>query len=467
MRRNKKDLPILQDLLIVDAGAEGMAVGRHDMLVVFVPFAVPGDIVDVKLTKKKKTYAEGKIIKINKLSPLRTQPPCSHFGLCGGCRWQNMRYDIQLAFKQKLVNDSLQRLGGFDFPEPKPIIGSKDIFHYRNKVEFTFSNRKWLIHPADHVEEKEMNGLGFHLPGMFDRILDVDTCYLFESPANEMRNRLRDFCQEQDFTFYNPRTHLGFLRNFIIRLASTGDLMLIMIFGYDSPDDIDKTMQFLKQTFPQISSLQYVINTKKNDTITDLECIVYSGLPYITEKMNDLVFRVGPLSFFQTNSAQALILYQTALDMARLVGDELVYDLYTGTGTIANFIAHKAAHVIGIEYVEAAVADAKINSEINGIHNTSFYAGDMAKILTTEFILENGRPDVVITDPPRAGMHASVVSQIEEARPGKIVYISCNPATQARDIALLEQTYKVTAVQPVDMFPHTQHVENIVLLELK
>lgn len=465
--RRKQELPILENLLITDAGAEGKAVARYENLVVFVSYGVPGDRVDVKLTKKKKTYAEGRILNIVEYSPLRTFPPCKHFGLCGGCRWQNMRYEVQLAYKQKQVKDNLQRLGGFDFPEPTAIVGADKIFHYRNKVEFTFSNRKWLTQPGEMVEEAEMNGLGFHLPGMFDRILDIDACYLFEAPANEIRNSLRDFSKKRGFTFYNPRLHDGFMRNLIIRSASTGDLMIIMIFGHDNVEDIRDTMEFLKTSFPQITSLQYVINTKLNDSISDLKCIVYHGLPYITETLSDLSFRIGPLSFFQTNTEQALKLYELTRQFAKLTGNELVYDLYTGTGTIANYVAKQAGHVVGIEYIESAVEDARINSGINGIQNTSFFAGDMAKILTPDFIAENGKPDVIITDPPRAGMHPAVVSQIEMTRPARIVYVSCNPSTQARDIALLDGSYKVTAVQPVDMFPHTQHVENIVLLELR
>ncbi|MCF8364670.1 MAG: 23S rRNA (uracil(1939)-C(5))-methyltransferase RlmD [Bacteroidales bacterium] len=458
-------LPVFENVEILDAGSEGKAVARIDNYVVFVPFVVPGDIIDIRVVKRKKRYLEGKAIKLHKASPLRIEARCEHFGLCGGCKWQNLEYSDQLKFKQKQVVDNFERIGKLEIPEILPIKGSEKQYYYRNKLEFTFSNRRWLNDEELAREEAvEMNGLGFHLPGMFDRIIDVKNCYLQEEPSNSIRNELNRFAREQDYSFYDNRNHSGFLRNVIIRNSTLGDLMVIMIFGKDNPSEIEKVLHFLNEKFPEITSLNYVINTKQNDSINDLEVILFSGKKYIVEKMEDLEFRVGPLSFYQTNSEQAYELYKTARDFADLKGHEIVYDLYCGTGTIANFIAKKVRHVVGIEYVDSAISDASENSAINGHKNTSFFAGDMAKVLAPQFFEKNGMPDVVITDPPRAGMHPKVIDQLLSAAPEKIVYVSCNPATQARDIALLAEKYTLMKIQPVDMFPQTHHVENVSLL---
>lgn len=461
-------LPVFENIEILDAGSEGKAVARIDNYVIFVPYVVPGDIIDIRVVKRKKRYLEGKAIKLHKASPLRIEPRCEHFGLCGGCKWQNLDYSDQLKFKQKQVVDNFERIGKLEIPELIPIKGSAKQYFYRNKLEFTFSNRKWLNEDELAMEESvDMNGLGFHLPGMFDRIIDVKNCYLQDEPSNSIRLALNQFAQEQNYTYYDSRNHSGFLRNVIIRNSSRGDLMVIMIFGKDDQKEVEKVLGFLKEKFPEITSLNYVINNKQNDSINDLTVNLYNGKPYIVEKMEDLEFRVGPLSFYQTNSDQAYELYKIARDFAGLKGNETVYDLYCGTGTIANFIAKQAKHVVGIEYVESAISDAYENSAINGHKNTSFFAGDMAKVLNQEFFEKNGMPDVVITDPPRAGMHPKVIDQLLLAAPEKIVYVSCNPATQARDIALLADKYTLKKIQPVDMFPQTHHVENVSLLVRK
>lgn len=466
MRR--KELPLLEKVEITDAGTEGNAVGRVDDMVVFVPYVVPGDVVDVKVFNRKKTFMEGRAVHLHKASEKRTDALCSHFGLCGGCKWQNMQYSAQLEFKQKQVYDAMSRIGKFQVPQIEPIIPSENVFHYRNKLEFTFCNKRWLMNGENMGDEPiQMNGLGFHLPGRFDRVLDLETCYLQPEPSNAIRLAVRDFTLQNAFTYQDMRNHKGLLRNLLIRNSSKGEVMVIVVFGEDNETERLRLMNFLKEEFPQITSLHYVINTKPNDSISDLDVHTFAGQAYITEVMEDLNFRIGPKSFFQTNSHQALALYRLTRAFANLKPSDVVYDLYTGTGTIANFVAHNCSKVVGIEYVEAAVEDARINSEQNQIQNTVFFAGDMAKVLTSDFIAEHGRPDVIITDPPRAGMHPKVIEQMLEAMPNRIVYVSCNPATQARDLTLLAEKYTVDRLQPVDMFPHTSHVENIALLSLK
>ena len=468
-RKHNEGPLVLENIEILDAGAEGNAIARYNDMVIFVPFVVPGDVCDIRIVSRKRRFFEGRAIRFHRYSPLRVEPVCAHFGLCGGCRWQNLSYTEQLRFKQKQVSDSFSRIGHLEYPEIRPIIASVSTEHYRNKLEYTFSPHRWLTQAEMNPENgsPDMNALGFHIPGMFDKILDIEQCHLQPEPTNAIRLAMKKFALENHLSFYDIRKFEGDLRNLIVRNSNTGDLMVIMVFGTDDAEIIEKVMLFLKNGFQQISSLYYVINQKHNDTIGDLEPVLYSGKAFMTEKMEDLPFRIGPLSFFQTNSAQAIHLYDVARSFAGLKGDELVYDLYTGTGTIANFVARQARQVIGIEYVEAAVRDAEVNSRINGILNTSFLSGDMVKVLTPEFIETTGKPDVIITDPPRAGMHEKVVKRMLEAEPSRIVYVSCNPATQARDLAILAEKYSITAVQPVDMFPHTHHVENVCRLELK
>lgn len=473
MSRKKQPLPLFENAEITTAAAEGKCIARVDEKVVFVPFSAPGDIVDIQVYKKRKSYLEGKIVNFHSYSEQRTEPKCSHFGLCGGCKWQHIKYEKQLVNKQKQVVDNFERIAKVPVKEFLPIIGGDNEFYYRNKLEYTFSNRRWLTNldtPKEEGGEKNTNGLGFHLPGMFDKILDIEHCYLQKDPSNKIRLAIKDYALKNDLDFYNVRTHEGLLRNLIIRTSSTGDLMVIVVFKYDDLDIAD-LMQFISDSFPEITSLMYVINEKLNDTIWDLDITVFEGKEYLLEVMKspvsgnpDLQFKIGPVSFYQTNPEQAFKLYKTAFDFAEFKGDELVYDLYTGTGTIAAFIANSVKKVVGIESVEEAITDAKKNAELNNIKNTEFFAGDMLKILTPRFILANGKPDIIITDPPRAGMHEKVVQQILIAAPEKIVYISCNPATQARDIALLSEKYDVVKAQPVDMFPQTHHVENVALL---
>lgn len=469
MRKREKTEPlIINDLEILDAGAEGNAIARYNDMVIFVPFVVPGDVCDVRIVSKKRRFYEGRAIKFSKYSDKRTAPLCSHFGICGGCRWQNMNYTEQLFYKQKQVNDSFSRIGHLEYPEILPILPSNDIFYYRNKLEYTFSSLRWLTADEIDTQPEDINrdALGFHIPGMFDKVLDIDKCYLQPEPTNAIRNELRAFAKSKGYSFYNIRKFEGDLRNIIIRNAGD-NLMAIMVFGTDNSEVIDDVMKYLSDSFPQITSLYYVVNLKHNDTINDLEAVLYRGDAYITGIMEDLKFRIGPLSFYQTNARQAEQMYKLVREFAGLTGREIVYDLYTGTGTIANFVARNASKVIGIEYVEAAVADAKVNSVINNITNTEFFAGDMVKVLNDDFISLHGKPDIIITDPPRAGMHEKVVLNMLKAAPQRIVYVSCNPATQARDIALLADEYKVVKTQPIDMFPHTHHVENICLLEKK
>jgi len=457
---------LLESVAIEDLGAEGKCVSRYENIVIFSEGTVPGDIVDLEVTHfKKKKFGEAKLVRLIKSSENRTEPVCQHFGLCGGCKLQHIDYGMQLHFKQKQVKDNLERLGKIDIPAIQPIIGSQTTYEYRNKLDFTFSNKRWLLAEEMDQEHETLYGLGFHLPGKFDRVIDIETCHLQPEPSNSIRLAVKAYALKHGLTFYNVRAHEGFLRNLIIRNTNTQEVMVMLQFGEDNIDQINAICNYLIAEFPQITSLVYFINTKKNDTYTDLDVYVYHGPGYIQEQMEGLTFRVGPKSFYQTNSNQAYELYKIARSFAGLTGKEVVYDLYTGTGTIANFVARQAKQVIGIEYVEDAIEDAKINSQINNITNTLFYAGDMKDVLNKEFIAKHERPDVIITDPPRAGMHEDVVNTLLFIGAPKIVYVSCNPATQARDLALLDSDYKVTAIQPVDMFPQTAHVENVVLLE--
>jgi 23S rRNA (uracil1939-C5)-methyltransferase len=472
----RRPLPFFENVTILDAGAEGKAVARVNDLVVFVPFCVPGDVVDIQVISKRKSYFEGKAVKFHHYSELRVDPFCEHFGTCGGCRWQNLSYEQQLKYKQKQIDDHFTRIGKFSFPPLNPILHSPLTTGYRNKLEYTFSDRRWLN--ADDMalpaEERQSNGLGFHIPTLFDRVLDINHCYHQPEPSNAIRLAVRDFTLDKGWSYYNPRSHAGFMRNLLIRNTVAGDLMVIVVFAYEAKEDITALMTFLADSFPQITSLIYVINTKQNDVITDQEMLLWKGEPYITETMEapveggkKLKFRIGPVSFYQTNPLQAYYLYKTAFDFAGFTGEELVYDLYCGTGTITNFVAPYVKKAVGVEYVPSAIDDAHTNSDLNDIDNTVYYAGDLAKVLNEDFVIQNGRPDVIITDPPRSGMHESVVKQILLIEPQKVIYVSCNPATQARDIALMIEKYEVTAVQPVDMFPHTHHVENVALLTLR
>ncbi len=469
MARKRKELPLLEGVEIKDVAAEGNAIARVDEMVVFVPFGAPGDIADVKIDRKKRSYAEGHIERMVSPSPLRVEPRCSHFGLCGGCRWQHLPYSFQLECKQRQVSDALRRIAKVEIPDVLPIIGADPVWEYRNKMEYTFSNKSWLTYEQMRSGEEfpDRDAAGFHIPSAFDKVLDIDRCHLQDDFSNRLRKFVKNFGKSNGYPFYDLRAQNGFLRTLMVRMASTGQIMALLAFGEDNSERIEAVMSAVKNEFPQVTSLLYVVNTKLNDTFGDLPVVTYSGTPYIEEEMDGLKFRVGPKSFYQTNSKQAHRLYEVARDYARLTGDELVYDLYTGTGTIANFVARHARHVVGIEYVADAIEDARLNSRVNGIGNTEFYAGDMKDVLTSEFIDAHGRPDVMIVDPPRAGMHGDVVDVILNAEPRRIVYVSCNPATQARDLALLDVKYRVTAVQPVDMFPHTHHVENVVALELR
>jgi 23S rRNA (uracil1939-C5)-methyltransferase len=463
-----KEQQILTALTVIDIAEEGKGIARADEMVVFIEKAIPGDIVNATVYRKKKKFAEAKILNLIEPSKDRVDPFCEHFGVCGGCKWQHMNYDAQLKYKQKSVLDALQRLAGLEVSHAEAILPSAEDKYYRNKLEYTFSNKRWLTAMDGTVnDESEMNALGFHVPLRFDKILEINHCYLQADPSNDLRNKISSFAKENAISFYDLRAHEGALRNLVIRTSSTGELMVIVIFAYPEEGQVELMMDYVKSTFPEITSLLYIINQKKNDTFSDQEVLLYSGREFIYEEMEGLKFRIGPKSFYQTNSLQAYELYKITRDFADLKGDELVYDLYTGTGTIANFIAKKAKKVVGVEYVPTAIEDAKVNSKINGIENTVFYAGDMKDVLNADFIKENGKPDVVITDPPRAGMHPDVVERLMEMEADKIVYVSCNAATQARDLIRLKEKYDLVRIKPVDMFPHTQHVENVVLLKLK
>ena len=457
-------------MTITDVAAEGKAIARVNEMVVFVPFVAPGDVVDIQLTRKKHSYAEGKAVHFHEYAEKRAVPFCEHFGVCGGCKWQHLPYEEQLKYKQKQVVDNLTRIGKVPLGEVLPILGSARTQFYRNKLEFTFSNKKWLTEEQVQSGETfdDMNAVGFHIPGMFDKVLDIRKCWLQDDVSNQIRQCIREYClSHEGYPFFDLRNQEGFIRTLMIRTASTGDLMVVIVFYHEDRERREALLQHVAEQFPEITSLLYVINGKCNDTITDQEVCLFRGKDHIIEEMEGLKFKVGPKSFYQTNSEQAYTLYKVAREFAGLTGDELVYDLYTGTGTIANFVSRRARKVVGIEYVPEAIEDAKVNSALNGIDNTVFFAGDMKDILTGDFIREHGRPDVIITDPPRAGMHDDVINVILQAEAQRIVYVSCNPATQARDLGLLHAKYDVKKVQPVDMFPHTHHVENVVLLELR
>ncbi len=463
-------MPLLEKVTITDVAAEGKAIARVNEMVVFVPFVAPGDVVDIQLTRKKHSYAEGKAVHFHEYAEKRAVPFCEHFGVCGGCKWQHLPYEEQLKYKQKQVVDNLTRIGKVPLGEVLPILGSARTQFYRNKLEFTFSNKKWLTEEQVQSGETfdDMNAVGFHIPGMFDKVLDIRKCWLQDDVSNRIRQCIREYClSHEGYPFFDLRNQEGFIRTLMIRTASTGDLMVVVVFYHEDRERREALLQHVAEQFPEITSLLYVINGKCNDTITDQEVCLFRGKDHIIEEMEGLKFKVGPKSFYQTNSEQAYTLYKVAREFAGLTGDELVYDLYTGTGTIANFVSRRARKVVGIEYVPEAIEDAKVNSALNGIDNTVFFAGDMKDILTGDFIREHGRPDVIITDPPRAGMHDDVINVILQAEAQRIVYVSCNPATQARDLGLLHAKYDVKKVQPVDMFPHTHHVENVVLLELR
>lgn len=459
----------MEGVQIADVAAEGKSIARVNDMVLFVPFGAPGDIVDVKVDKKKRSYAEGHIVRMVEPSPRRVEPMCEHFGVCGGCKWQHIPYEDQLKYKRNQVCDALTRIAKVELPEVNPILGSRQTTCYRNKLEYTFSNKCWITFEdmRSGKEFPDRNALGFHIPGAFDKVLDIKKCWLQEDLSNELRLFIRQYALSKGYTFYDLRAQSGLMRTLMVRIASTGEVMLIVVFGEDNKEAIEDVMSAIAEKFPQITSLLYVVNLKVNDTIGDQEVITYRGRDYINEEMEGLTFRIGPKSFYQTNSLQAYELYKVARRMAELTGNELVYDLYTGTGTIANFVARQARQVVGIEYVPEAIEDAKLNSKVNGIENTLFYAGDMKDVLTDSFVEKHGHPDVMIIDPPRAGMHEDVVNVILNAAPKRIVYVSCNPATQARDLAMLDVKYKVREVQPVDMFPHTHHVENVVSLDLR
>ena len=477
MARNKKPLPLLEGVTIEAVAAEGKCLFHWEDLVVFVPFCVPGDVCDVQIRRKKHSFAEGEVVRFITYSKVRAIPFCEHFGVCGGCKWQNLPYEEQLKFKQQQVYDQLHRIGKVELPEFRPILGSVKTQEYRNKLDFGCANKRYLTKeqiqtlPNDESQSlKDVPAIGFHITGAFDKILPIEKCWLMDDLHNQIRNDIRDYAMEHGISFFDLRAQVGLLRDVIIRNSASGELMVIIQFHYDETGgekEAKDLLQHVADTFPQITSLMYLDNQKCNDTIGDQEILTFKGTDHIFELMEDLKFKVGPKSFYQTNTEQAYHLYSVAREFANLSGKELVYDLYTGTGTIANFVAKKACQVIGIEYVPEAIEDAKINSQVNGIENTLFYAGDMKDILTDDFIAEHGRPDVIITDPPRAGMHPDVVKTILNAAPERIVYVSCNPATQARDLQLLDVQYKVSEVQPVDMFPHTPHVENVVLLTKK
>ncbi|TRX65691.1 23S rRNA (uracil(1939)-C(5))-methyltransferase RlmD [Carboxylicivirga sp. M1479] len=469
MGRSRKSKPLLKKVTITDVAAEGKAMFRLDDRVVFVQRAVPGDVVDVQVTKKRRNYYEGFPVFFHEYSSIRQEPLCEHFGVCGGCKWQALPYEHQLKYKEREVLNNLARIGKVDLPECSPILGSEKTEFYRNKLEFTFSNNRWLSQEELSSEESftHRNGVGFHIPGMFDKVEDVKKCYLQRDPSNAIRLAIKEYALDNDLTFFDLKQQEGFLRTLIIRTSSTGELMVILtLFHEDEPNRV-ALLNHVKEQFPEITSLMYVINEKKNDTITDQDIILFSGRDHIFEEMEGLKFKIGPKSFYQTNSEQAYELYKVTRDFANIKENEVVYDLYTGTGTIANFVARQAKKVVGVEYVPEAIEDAKKNSILNGIENTVFFAGDMKDVLNFDFIQELGHPDVMIVDPPRAGMHADVVNTILNTAPDRIVYVSCNAATQARDLNLMDVRYKVTKVQPVDMFPHTHHVENVVLLERK
>ena len=463
---SKKKAQIVENLLITDVAAEGVAIGRNENFVIFVSGVIPGDVVNVMLTRKRKNYSESKLLEIVKPSPDRVAPFCQYFGKCGGCKWQMLPYDKQLYYKQKQVSDQLARIGGVAGVPINNILGADNTTHYRNKLEYTFCDRRWFDSSDANVdkESRDAEGLGFHVQGMFDRVIDIDKCWLQREPSNEVRNELRNFTRRDGYNYYNCRSHEGMMRNLMVRTSMVGETMVVVVFAKNDKPLIEALMNHINEKFPDLTSLQYVVNEKFNDTIYDLDVICWKGRDFIYEELDGLKFKINAKSFFQTNTEQTLKLYRKAVEYAEVGTDDVVYDLYTGTGTIANFVARHCRKVVGIESVPEAIVDARINSETNGITNTSFFVGDMKDVLTEKFIAENGRPDIVILDPPRAGVHENVINVIKKVAPRKIVYVSCNPATQARDISLLSDMYKVTAIQPVDMFPHTHHVENVVKL---
>jgi 23S rRNA (uracil1939-C5)-methyltransferase len=467
LAKKRKELPLLENVEIEAFAAEGKALARVDNLVVFVPFAAPGDVVDIRLSRKRKQYAEGRIVAFKRYSADRVEPFCSHFGVCGGCQWQHLPYPSQLKYKQQQVLDVLQRIAKIELPEARPILGSEKDRFYRNKLEYTFSNKRWrtLEEIQSGEEFKNNEALGFHIPGMFDKVLDIEKCFLQEDFSNRVRLSVKAFCLAHQMDFFDLKLQQGLMRNLIVRTTSTGQKMVIVVFFREETASREALLNHLLNEFPEITSLIYVINNKANDTIFDRETVVYHGSAYIVEEMEGLQFIIGPKSFYQTNSEQAYRLYSLVREFAGLQGNELVYDLYTGTGTIANFLARQCRKVIGIEYIPEAIEDARANAELNGIKNTTFFAADVKDLLNNDFTAEQGRPDVLITDPPRAGMHGDVVKTILSAAPERVVYVSCNPSTQARDLSLMDNLYQVEALQAVDMFPHTQHVENVVLLK--
>ena len=463
----KKELPLLEKVVITDIGAEGNALARVDDLVVFIPMLIPGDVADIRVVRKRKKYLEGRAVRFHSYSPDRIKPVCTHFGICGGCKWQHLPYGLQLYHKEKQVRDTLARIGRINIDGAEPVIGSADQFLYRNKLEFTFSDRRWLTHEemqSDKDFSKE-DAIGFHIPGMFDKVLDIRECHLQPEPSNAIRNFVRNYSHKNRLTFFNAKNQTGFLRNLVVRNSSDGKVMVIVVFFYDDEKRRSGLLSHLAEAFPEVTSLMYAVNSKRNDSLGDQEVILYSGDDHLTEVMEGLRFRIGPKSFYQTNTKQAVVLYNIAKEFAGLTGRETVYDLYTGTGTIACFVAGSAGKVIGIEYLDEAVGAALVNAEMNSIKNVQFFAGDTRKILNGQFFSLHGSPDVVITDPPRAGMHEDVVRAILDASPARIVYISCNPATQARDISLMSDRYIIRRIQPVDMFPHTHHIENVILME--
>ena len=467
MARKKQNYPLIEGLEITTLAAEGKAMGRWNDQVVFVPMTVPGDVVDVQIRVKRRRFMEGFVVNYRKHSDRKIEPFCHHFGVCGGCKWQNLPYEEQLKFKTEQVRDQLTRIGKIELPEIRPCLGSAKTQFYRNKLEYTFADRRWMTYEEIADAGREITpepALGFHIPNMFDKVLDIEKCWLQADPSNAIRLEIKRFCVEHGYEFYHAREHSGLMRNIVIRTASTGEIMLIVVFNSDDKERIEALMSHLHTTFPEITSLIYMVNTKWNDSLGDQEPILYAGKDHILEEMEGLQFKVGPKSFYQTNSEQAYELYKVARDFADLKPEETLYDLYTGTGTIANFCASRCHKVVGIEYVPEAIEDAKVNSAMNRIENTTFYAGDMKAVLNDDFVAKNGRPDVIILDPPRAGVDEPVIDVILRAAPERIVYVSCNPATQARDLALMDGLYRVEAVQPVDMFPHTHHVENVVKL---
>ena len=469
MGKRRKDYPLIEGLEITTLAAEGKAMGKVDNQVVFVPMTVPGDVVDVQIRKHHRRFMEGVVVRYVEKSPLRVEHFCQHFGVCGGCKWQNLPYEEQLKQKTKQVEDQLVRIGHLDIPEVRPCLGSERTREYRNKLEFTFADKRWLTYEeiAEGGDIEPQPAVGFHIPGCFDKVLDIEKCHLQVDLSNRIRLATKAFCVENGYSFHNAKAHEGLMRTIVIRTASTGEVMVIVVFNENDKERINALMSYLQREFPEITSLIYMVNDKWNDSLGDREPICFAGKDHIIEEMEGLQFKVGPKSFYQTNSEQAYELYKVTREFAELKADDTLYDLYTGTGTIANFCARHAKRVVGVEYVPEAIEDAVINSQLNGIDNTVFYAGDMKDVISDEFIERNGRPDVIILDPPRAGVDERVLEVIKRAAPERMVYVSCNPSTQARDLAILSDMYEILAVQPVDMFPHTHHVENVVKLRLR